>query len=125
MLRAAFFVERLTTRDFGGRRLRKFASGIASSLAISCAIVISGCALADYRKLFEEANDSVIGQVVDRTRYVKPHWAREVTPQRIEYGYRDYRGCSYALEIDKQSRVVLAWRYLSEPSLCWTYVPTA
>ena len=86
---------------------------------------VYGCMFRDYRKEFEVPKDAVIGKAIDQTVYRQPHWMRRMATGRIEYGYKDFRGCSWAIEIDESTRVILIWRYLSEPQLCWSRFPTA
>jgi hypothetical protein len=89
------------------------------------AIGLTGCILIDDKKEFELPKDTVVGQSVDQTRYSTPDWKKKIGPDRIEYGYKDYRGCSWAIEVVEQTLVIVGWRYISDPKLCWTHVPSA
>lgn len=93
-------------------------------LAICSGMILNGCFLIDYRKQFEDPKNAAVGQVVDSTFYSSPHWQIN-RGSYLEFGFKDYRGCSYAFEIDPKTRIIRSWRYLSEAKLCWTHVPTA
>lgn len=89
-------------------------------------LFLSSCVFVDRKKVFEEVINGLVGQVVDDTQLYKPHWINKLETGRIEYGFRHpYGGCSYSIEVDEKTRVILGWRYLSEPQLCWKHVPTA
>lgn len=94
-------------------------------LVLCAAIALAGCVFVDHKKSFEIYKNKAIGSIVDHTGFYKPHWIERVGSDRIEHRYKDYSGCSYAIEIDEKTRVILGWRYLSEPSLCWKHFPTA
>ena len=99
---------------------------VAHLLLITCVVVSGGCFLIDHRKVFEEVLNGAIGQPVDQSRFYRPHWVQKLESGHIEHGFKDsYRGCSYAVEVDEKTRIILSWRYLSEPRLCWKHVPTA
>lgn len=87
---------------------------------------LAGCIFMDHKKVFEDSNNAAIGQVVDTTFYRTPHWEKELGFGRTEYGFKvAYNGCSWAFDIDSKTRVVLSWRYISDPKLCWKHYPTA
>lgn len=95
-------------------------------IAIAGVILMSGCIFVDQRKLVEDVFNGSVGRVVDDTHFDHPHWINKLETGRVEYGFKSrYNGCSYAIEIDEKTRVILDWKYLSEPQLCWKHVPTA
>jgi len=81
--------------------------------------------LMDNKKEFEEPKNAAVGAIVDRTAYIQPHWTKQVDEKQMEYGFDYGKQCSYAILIDKVSRRILSWRYVSEPQLCWRHWPTA
>jgi hypothetical protein len=98
---------------------------------LACCTLLTGCpglgVLADLshddQRSFEEPKNEVLGKQIAITEYRRAHWI-ERQPEQSIHGFKDYRGCSYAFAVDR-SGVITSWKYLSEPKLCWSRVPTA
>lgn len=87
--------------------------------------IISSCVFVNHKKQFEDPKSASVGIKVEQTVYRHPHWIREVRRGVMEYGFKDSFGCSWAIDVDERTKVILGWRYLSEESLCWRHFPTA
>lgn len=101
---------------------------LLSYLVLCITLILVGCVFVDERKMFEMYKNEAVGKVIDREHFPpRPDWVENVGSGRVEYVFRSKSktGCIYAVEIDEKTRVILGWRYLSEPSLCWQHVPTA
>jgi len=60
-----------------------------------------------------------IGESITVFRGGKPTEVRSDEPTVDEYLYDSIQtGCRVALTVDKQTKIIKSWRYLSDPELC-------
>ena len=63
--------------------------------------------------------DQSVGESIAVFRGGKPTAVRSVGSAVDEYLYdSDQTGCRIALIVDKQTKIIKGWRYLSDPDLC-------
>jgi len=51
--------------------------------------------------------------------------SKEDREASVEYVYRQKHQCQIGVAVDKQSNLIVGWRYLSAPEKCWEYWPSA
>jgi hypothetical protein len=71
------------------------------------------------QRQFRVEMDSSVGQKLGSQVRGEVLSVRELgsTSQEIHYGVED--GCQWVFEVDRDSRVILAWRFVSEPAKCY------
>jgi hypothetical protein len=67
------------------------------------------------------------------------YWKRQYDPQHslcgrlietrealegVEYVHGPYGQCVYSLTVDKKTRLITSWRYVSAPENCWVAAPS-
>lgn len=91
----------------------QFMAAFAISVLFGCISVEQG------RREFRDEMDSLIGHRMDnsiRGAIIGTN-AIDGSTQEIVFGTKD--GCQWAFEVDRESQDIRAWRFVSDPSLCY------
>lgn len=93
---------------------------IILGLTICC--LVAGCASMETRRQnFRIERDECIGQIAaigHRCGWWEPSTIRIIDEHTEEYQYRD-DACEWVFEIDRATKVVRSWRYISQPDRCY------
>lgn len=77
--------------------------------------------MAERQLNFRNERDECINQIAatgHRCGWWEPAVVHRLNETTDEYIYRD-ENCEWAFEIDRQSRTVRSWRYISHPDHCY------
>jgi hypothetical protein len=89
-------------------------------LMIFC--ITAGCASIETgRQNFKNDRNECVGQIAamgHRCGWWEPKIVREIGENTDEYVYQS-GDCEWAFEIDRKTKVVKSWRYISSPDLCY------
>ena len=92
--------------------------GFTLKLSIAALLLqgLTGCvSTVDVQSLLDQS----VGQSIAVFRGGKPTAVRSIDPAVDEYLYdSNQTGCRVALTVDKQTKIIKGWRYLSDPELC-------
>ena len=92
--------------------------GFSLKLSIAALLLqgLIGCvSTVDVQALLNQS----IGESIAVFRGGQPTEVRSVGPAVDEYLYdSNQTGCRVALTVDKQTKIIKGWRYLSDPELC-------
>lgn len=82
------------------------------------ALILCGCAAINHGKsYFVRVRDYDVGRSVDLS-YDKPTKIVPHSPTQDKYIYELKNGCSWAYYVNKTTRVVESWEYISSPEKC-------
>jgi hypothetical protein len=79
------------------------------------------------KKEFEGYWNSQIGKQLNTASYFKEviEDARDVDEKTIEFILKQKYRCRIAVSERKKGHEVVSWRYITDPELCWVYMPSA
>lgn len=106
---------RLTIRD--GRLQYVLLSKVIAVLVVS---MLSGClSVKQGQRQFRDEMDSLIGHRMDNSIRGEVIATNTVdgSTREIVFGTKD--GCQWAFAVDQESQEIQAWRFISDPSLCY------
>lgn len=89
------------------------------------ALMADGCMLTSLetrRNYFREDRDAEIGTSITRIpmQLHTETWVLSEDTEGYLFTYKDKPDCRWILEVDRQTNVVIAWRYAGPPDNCYT-----
>lgn len=91
-------------------------------LGLTIVCMTAGCASIELqRQYFKDERDRCIGQIAalgHRCGWWEPAAVRAIDEHTEEFQYRD-EDCEWTFEVDRESKVVKSWHYISDPARCY------